>query len=162
MTLCLPCGTRIGPVRPFRVRTLPSAPPCRAPPSEGPADRPQLARVLCWLTALQLRTSGKPTLVDFYATWCGPCVLMANILNETAPELKESVQMVKIDTDKYPRIASQYRVEGLPTLVLFSADGRVLDRMEGVVQGPQLVERIRYFLAGEADKQEGAAAEGAV
>ena len=118
--------------------------------------------MLCWLTALQLRTRGKPTLVDFYATWCGPCVLMANILNETAPELKESVQMVKIDTDKYPRIASQYRVEGLPTLVLFSADGRVLDRMEGVVQGPQLVERIRYFLAGEADKQEGAAAEGAV
>jgi len=70
-----------------------------------------------------------------------------------SPQLKEKVQMVKIDTDKYPRIASQYRIEGLPTLVLFSEDGKVLDRMEGVVQGPQLVERVNYFLAGLESQQ---------
>ncbi|MFQ4139545.1 thioredoxin [Nodosilinea sp. PGN35] len=87
-----------------------------------------------------------PVLVDFYATWCGPCQMMAGILNTVSSQLKGQIKVVKIDTDKYPEIASQYRVAALPTLVLFKA-GQPIDRIEGVLPADQLVARLRPYLA---------------
>jgi thioredoxin len=81
-------------------------------------------------------------LVDFYATWCGPCQMMAGILDEVSAELKDRVKIVKIDTDKYPELASQHQVYSLPTLVLFKA-GQPVDRIEGVISAKQLVQRIQ-------------------
>ncbi|MGG6242353.1 thioredoxin [Nodosilinea sp. AN01ver1] len=86
-----------------------------------------------------------PVLVDFYATWCGPCQMMAGILNQVNNELKGQLKIVKIDTDKYPQIASQHQVAALPTLVLFRA-GQPIDRIEGVLPAPQLVARLRRHL----------------
>lgn len=86
-----------------------------------------------------------PTLVDFYAPWCGPCQLMAKVLQEVNSELKSQVRIVKINTDKYPDIASRYRVYALPTLVLFK-DGQPVDRLEGVMQARKLVEHLRSRL----------------
>ena len=65
-----------------------------------------------------LDNSQIPVLVDFYATWCGPCQMMAPILEEVGASLRDRLQVVKIDTDKYPNLASKYQVEALPTLVL--------------------------------------------
>ena len=88
-----------------------------------------------------LEDSQVPVLVDFYATWCGPCQMMSPILEQVGANLRNRLQIVKIDTDKYPGLASQYGIEALPTLVLFK-NGQPADRIEGVLQAPQLVQRI--------------------
>jgi thioredoxin len=92
-----------------------------------------------------LAGSDLPVLVDFYATWCGPCQMMASILSQVSTQLKGQIKVVKIDTDKYPQIASQHRIEALPTLVLFKA-GQPIDRIEGVLPTDQLVSRLRPHL----------------
>jgi thioredoxin len=92
-----------------------------------------------------LAHSNTPVLVDFYATWCGPCQMMTPILEQVGAQMKNRLQVVKIDTDKYPGLASQYQIHALPTLVLFR-NGQPVDRIEGVMQTPQLVQRLQTFL----------------
>jgi len=92
-----------------------------------------------------LAGSDLPVLVDFYATWCGPCQMMAGILSQVSTQLKGKIKVIKIDTDKYPQIASQHRIEALPTLVLFKA-GQPIDRIEGVLPTEQLLSRLRPHL----------------
>ncbi|MBT9311258.1 thioredoxin [Leptothoe kymatousa] len=89
-----------------------------------------------------LEGSEKPMLVDFYATWCGPCQLMSGILQQVKGQLQDQVQIVKIDTDKYPNVASQYQVHALPTMVLFK-DGQIVDRIEGALSADKLVARLQ-------------------
>lgn len=89
-----------------------------------------------------LANSEKPTLVDFYAPWCGPCQMMAGILKQVKEQLGDQVNIVKINTDNYPQIATQHRIEALPTLVLFK-DGKPSDRIEGVLRPEQLVQRLQ-------------------
>ncbi|KAM1381756.1 hypothetical protein ACFX2F_034302 [Malus domestica] len=92
-----------------------------------------------------LATSEKPVLVDFYATWCGPCQFMAPILNEVSLTLNDKIQVVKIDTEKYPSIADKYNIQALPTFIIFK-DGEPFDRFEGAMTADQLVERIETTL----------------
>jgi thioredoxin len=92
-----------------------------------------------------LGASSLPILVDFYATWCGPCQMMAGILNQVNGQLKGQLKIVKIDTDKYPQVASRYRIAALPTLVLFKG-GQPVDRIEGVLPADQLTDRLRSQL----------------
>lgn len=92
-----------------------------------------------------ISSSGVPVLVDFYATWCGPCQMIAPILEQVSSQLKSRIKVVKIDTDKYPRLASQHQIHALPTLVLFK-QGQPVDRIEGVMAAPQLVQRLQNFL----------------
>ena len=60
-----------------------------------------------------------PVLVDFYAQWCGPCVMMQPVLETLASRLGDEARVAKVDTDKSPRLGSRYQIEALPTLVLF-------------------------------------------
>jgi thioredoxin len=92
-----------------------------------------------------ISSAEKPVLVDFYATWCGPCRMIAPILDQVQTLLKGKLQVVKIDTDRYPELASQYEIHALPTLVLFK-DGQSVDRIEGVLPPEQLVERLKPLL----------------
>lgn len=92
-----------------------------------------------------LAGSDVPVLVDFYAEWCGPCQMMAPILEQVNAQLKPKLRVVKINTDKYPQLASQYQIHALPTLVLFK-QGKPVDRIEGVVQVPQLIQHLQTFL----------------
>lgn len=92
-----------------------------------------------------LAESPTPLLVDFYATWCGPCQMMSPILEQVKAQFGEQLQIVKIDTDKYPAIASEYRIEALPTLVVFK-NGQPVDRIEGVLNAEQLSARIQPSL----------------
>lgn len=95
--------------------------------------------------------SSVPVLVDFYATWCGPCqILSTQVFPAVAAAVgKDQVKLVKINTEKYPNVASTYGVEALPTIILFK-DGKVADRIEGLPNAPQLIERLKYFLAAPA------------
>lgn len=92
-----------------------------------------------------IANSAQPILVDFYATWCGPCQMMSKILEQVNIQLNGQIRIMKIDTDRYPQIASQHQIQALPTLVLFKG-GQAVDRIEGVLQAPQLVDRVQQFL----------------
>lgn len=92
-----------------------------------------------------LSGSDLPVLVDFYAAWCGPCQMMAPILEQVNAQLQGKIKIVKIDTDKYPQLASQYQIEALPTLVLFKK-GEAVERIEGLLQAPQLVQHLQRLI----------------
>ncbi|KXZ47528.1 hypothetical protein GPECTOR_34g687 [Gonium pectorale] len=101
-----------------------------------------------------LSRSEVPLLVDFYANWCGPCTMMSPTLASVAAKLKGQLQVVKIDTDRYPGIASQHRVQALPTIALF-VRGQVVFRFEGVISEAQLLEKLQYFLAAASPAGQG-------
>jgi thioredoxin len=84
-------------------------------------------------------------LVDFYATWCGPCQMMSKILEQVNNDLQGQLKIIKIDTDKYPQIASERQIGALPTIALFKG-GKLVDRWEGVLPAEQLIDRIGKFL----------------
>lgn len=81
--------------------------------------------------------SSTPTLVDFHATWCGPCKTMAPILDQLKNELGGNVRVLKIDVDKNQAVAQKFQVRGVPTLILFK-DGQIKWRQSGVVPLQQL------------------------
>ena len=89
-----------------------------------------------------LAGADKPTLVDFYATWCGPCQLMAGELKKVKDKLQDQLQIVKIDTDRYEALASKHQIHALTTMVLFK-DGQEIDRIEGAMTASQLVDRLQ-------------------
>ncbi|MBO1056063.1 MAG: thioredoxin [Dolichospermum sp. JUN01] len=89
-----------------------------------------------------LSGSDVPVLVDFYADWCGPCQMMVPILEQVNNQLKDRLRIVKIDTEKYTELASQYGIAALPTLVLFK-QGKPVDKIEGVMQAAQLVQHLQ-------------------
>ncbi len=92
-----------------------------------------------------LSASSVPVLVDFYATWCGPCQMMSPILEQVGTQMTNRVQVVKIDTDKYPGIASKYGIQSLPTLVLFKK-GQPVERIEGAMQASQLMQHLNLLV----------------
>lgn len=83
-----------------------------------------------------------PVLVDFYATWCGPCKALAPILKQVKETLGEAVKIIKIDVDKNRSLATKYQVRGVPTMLLFK-NGNQLWRQSGVLQSNDLISVIR-------------------
>ncbi|MDJ0796035.1 MAG: thioredoxin [Calothrix sp. MO_167.B12] len=92
-----------------------------------------------------LSNSDVPVLVDFYADWCGPCQIMAQELEMVNAELQGKLQIIKIDTEKYPQLASQYQVYALPTLMLFK-QGQAVEKIEGALKAKEVVQRVQSFI----------------
>ena len=88
--------------------------------------------------------SEETVLVDFSADWCGPCKMLAPILKELKLMVGEKVKIIKIDVDKNQRLASDYRVQGVPTLMLFN-NGKLKWRQSGVVPANQLNDIITQY-----------------
>lgn len=82
-----------------------------------------------------------PVLVDFYADWCGPCKVMAPVLDEVAREATGELLVAKLDTDRAPEIAQRYDIRGIPTLVLFQS-GKDLARVTGAVPKSQVLDLV--------------------
>ncbi len=76
-------------------------------------------------------------LVDFFATWCGPCRMQGPILDQLAATIGEKAKIVKVDVDKLPAVAQKFSVSSVPTLVVFS-NGQVVKRMERLQQADEL------------------------
>lgn len=85
---------------------------------------------------------GTPLLVDVYATWCGPCQIMATQLEMAAQTWGDSLRVAKLDSDRYPQLSSELKVQGLPTLLLFR-HGKQVKRMEGAMMRDQLVQWVK-------------------
>lgn len=81
--------------------------------------------------------SNTPTLVDFFATWCGPCKAMSPVLDQLKHEMGNQVRILKIDVDKNPEVAAKFQVRGVPTFVLYKA-GEIKWRQSGGVGLQQL------------------------
>jgi len=87
----------------------------------------------------------KLVLVDFYATWCGPCKSLAPIIDSVAADLKGKVRFLKIDVDKNQIVAANYRVQGVPTLMIFRK-GEIVWRNAGVMDKGSILQQIRYYM----------------
>ena len=85
--------------------------------------------------------SEKPVLVDFFATWCGPCKMLSPILREVKNSLGDTVSIIKIDVDKNQQISSKYQVRGVPTMILFQ-NGKQLWRQSGVLTKEEIIKTI--------------------
>lgn len=83
----------------------------------------------------------KPVLIDFYATWCGPCKMLAPVLVEVKDALGDRVSIIKIDVDKNQELAAKYQVRGVPTIMLFQK-GQQLWRQSGVLSKEDIIKTI--------------------
>ena len=91
-----------------------------------------------------INSPGMPVLVDFYATWCGPCKTMAPILEQVAAQHGGKVRIIKIDVDRNAAVAQQFRVQSIPTLILFH-QGKPVWRQAGVVPAAQIAQALQAF-----------------
>jgi len=87
----------------------------------------------------------KPVLLDFSAEWCQPCKMMGPILTDVSKQLGDKVRILKIDVDKNPSIAQKWRIQGVPTIMIFK-QGKQLFRQSGVIPAAQLVSVLRSHL----------------
>jgi thioredoxin 1 len=89
--------------------------------------------------------SDTPTLVDFYATWCGPCQQMHPILDRLKVKMGNSVRVVKIDVDKNQEVAAKFKIRSVPTLLLFKK-GEIVWRQAGGMDAKALEQKIKNAL----------------
>ncbi|EHQ30422.1 thioredoxin [Mucilaginibacter paludis] len=95
-------------------------------------------------TFSELIQSEKPVLIDFSAEWCGPCRSMPPILKQLKDSLGDGITILKIDIDKNPEVANSYKVQSVPTLILFK-NGQAKWRQSGVIQAAELKQVVARY-----------------
>ena len=94
----------------------------------------------------EIINADKPVLVDFSAEWCGPCKMVAPILEDLAKRIEDEARILKVDVDRNPEAAQFYNVQGVPTLIIFKK-GEIKWRQSGVIQAAQLETLLRQYIA---------------
>lgn len=96
------------------------------------------------MTFQEIINQDKPVVVDFFATWCGPCKTMEPILKSVKDQIGEQASIIKIDVDRNPAVAQFYQIQGVPTLMIFKK-GQLMWRQSGVIQTADLVQKLKSF-----------------
>lgn len=92
----------------------------------------------------EVLNSDIPVLVDFYADWCGPCKMLAPVIEELAKEYEGKVKIGKLNVDEEQNSSKKYKVMSIPTLIFFK-DGEEVDKLVGMLSKTQLVEKLETF-----------------
>jgi thioredoxin 1 len=87
-----------------------------------------------------------PVLVDFWAEWCGPCRMVAPVLEQIAVEQAGKLKIVKLNVDENPATPAKFGITGIPTMILFK-DGQMIERLVGFMPKPQLLKKLQPHLA---------------
>ena len=93
----------------------------------------------------ELIQDSKLVIVDFWATWCGPCRMISPLLDELEEEMADQITVVKVNVDDADEIAAQYRIMSIPTL-LFIKNGQIVDKTVGAMPKPALADKIKANL----------------
>jgi len=104
-----------------------------------------MAKVATNTNFQELISGGLPVLVDFWATWCGPCRVLSPTVDEIADEYEGKVEVVKCNVEDADEIAMQYRIMNIPALLYFK-DGQLVDRTVGLVPKEDIVERLSKLI----------------
>jgi|TARA_B110000495_G_C22776734_1_gene454377 thioredoxin 1 len=96
---------------------------------------------------LEVIESGLPVLVDFWATWCGPCRMIAPIVEQLSDEYEGKAKIGKLDVDSAQKIAAEFGIRSIPTLLLFK-EGKVADQIIGAVPKQQIAEKLDAIISG--------------
>ena len=104
-----------------------------------------MAKVATNTNFSELLEDSKLVIVDFWATWCGPCRMISPILDELEEEMADKITVVKVNVDDADEIAAQYRIMSIPTLLFFK-NGQIVDKTVGAMPKPALVEKIQANL----------------
>ncbi len=93
----------------------------------------------------EVLNSEAPVLVDFWATWCGPCRKLGPVLDEISQDYADKLKVVKVNTDENMNIAKDYSISGLPTLLIFK-DGKAQERMVGLMPKSTITKNIEKYV----------------
>lgn len=99
----------------------------------------------------QIINENKPTVVDFFATWCGPCKMQAPILEEVKGRVGDKANIIKVDIDKNPELANQYNVRSVPTIIMFK-NGEAVWRAVGVQSAEVLEQKVKDHQETKSDE----------
>ena len=104
-----------------------------------------MAKVASNTNFSELLQDSKLVIVDFWATWCGPCRMLSPILDEVEEEMADQISVVKVNVDDADEVAAQYRIMSIPTLLFFK-NGQIVDKTVGAMPKNALVDKINANL----------------